>query len=118
MELGGAYGVRAYPQGEASGDLGYVASAEYRHIIPLKGHPDQSLQLAVFLDGGAVKINKSAYTTGLNTRHLYGYGIGALWGRTDDWLLRASYGWRLGHEKVLSGPDSNGMLWLQAIKYF
>lgn len=118
LELGGAYGVRAYPQGEASGDLGYVASAEYRHIIPLKGHPDQSLQLAVFLDGGAVKINKSAYTTGLNTRHLYGYGIGALWGRTDDWLLRASYGWRLGHEKALSGPDSNGMLWLQAIKYF
>jgi len=118
LELGGAYGVRAFPQGEASGDLGYVANAEYRHIIPLKGHPDQTLQLAVFLDGGAVKINKSAYTSGLNIRHLYGYGIGALWGRTDDWLLRASYGWKLGHEDNQSGPNSSGMLWLQAVKYF
>jgi len=118
LELGGAYGVRAYPQGEASGDVGYVASAEYRYLIPIKGHPDQSLQLAAFVDGGSIWANKDVYYDSTNVRHLYGYGIGALWGRTDDWLLRVSYGWKLGYESYQSTPDSNGMLWLQAVKYF
>ncbi|MCH3915178.1 MAG: hypothetical protein LKE29_07895 [Acidaminococcaceae bacterium] len=43
------YGVRAYPQGEASGDIGYVASAEYRHIIPLKARPDQTFAIGGLL---------------------------------------------------------------------
>ena len=30
MELGGAYGVRAYPEGESYGDQGYIATAEAR----------------------------------------------------------------------------------------
>ena len=34
MELGGAYGVRAYPEGEAYGDQGYVATAEARLMLP------------------------------------------------------------------------------------
>lgn len=98
--------------------MGYLASAEYRHIIPVKGHPDQTFQLAAFVDNGAVRINRNAYYDGTNYRHLSGIGIGALWGRTDDWLLRASYGWKLGNEKFQSQSDANGMLWLQAIKYF
>ena len=86
--------------------------------MPIKGHPDQSLQLAAFVDGGSIWANKDVYYDSTNVRHLYGYGIGALWGRTDDWLLRVSYGWKLGHESYQSTPDSNGMLWLQAVKYF
>ena len=33
MELGGAYGVRAYPEGEAFGDEGYIATAEARLML-------------------------------------------------------------------------------------
>jgi hemolysin activation/secretion protein len=118
LELGGPYGVRAYPQGEASGDIGYVASAEYRHIIPLKARPDQTLQLAAFLDNGAVRINKSNYSGGDNYRHLSGCGIGLLWGRTDDWLLRLTYAWKLGSEKYQSEEDGNGRFRVQFVKYF
>lgn len=119
LELGGAYGVRAYPQGEASGDMGYVASAEYRYILPLKNRPDQTLQLAAFLDNGAVRINKSNYSGGSDSyRHLSGYGLGLLWSRTDDWLLRTSYAWKLGHAPSESEDDGNGRFRVQLIKYF
>ena len=40
--LGGANGVRAYPQGEASGDSGYQATAELRYATPV---PDLTRQL-------------------------------------------------------------------------
>ncbi len=118
LELGGAYGVRAYPQGEASGDIGYIVSAEYRYIIPLKARPDQTFQLAAFLDNGAVRINKDNYSGKDNYRHLSGAGIGFLWGRTDDWLLRASYAWKLGSETYQSETDSNGRFRVQFVKYF
>lgn len=119
MELGGAYGVRAYPQGEVSGDEGYLASAEYRYIIPVKNRPDQTMQLAAFLDHGGVRINKDMYYNGSNVRHLSGYGIGLLWGRTDDWLIRMSYSWKLGHEDYTSEPNSNsGRFLIQGVKYF
>ena len=45
--LGGANGVRAYPQGEASGDSGYQATAELRYATPV---PD--LTLAAYVDLG------------------------------------------------------------------
>ena len=34
MALGGAYAVRAYPEGEAYGDQGYVANLEARLLLP------------------------------------------------------------------------------------
>ena len=35
MELGGAYGVRAYPEGEAFGDTGYIATTEARLMLDM-----------------------------------------------------------------------------------
>ncbi|MCH3915177.1 MAG: hypothetical protein LKE29_07890 [Acidaminococcaceae bacterium] len=57
------------------------------------------------MDNGAVRINKSNYSGGDNYRHLSGCGIGLLWGRTDDWLLRLTYAWKLGSEKYQSEED-------------
>ncbi len=56
MELGGAYAVRAYPEGEAYGDEGYVATAEARLGL---NHWARSLpgqfQLIGFVDTGEVR---------------------------------------------------------------
>lgn len=51
--LGGANGVRAYPQGEGSGDEGFLATAELRYHTKFKG-----LTLSTYLDGGHVKASK------------------------------------------------------------
>ena len=49
--LGGAQGVRAYPQGEASGDQGILGTAELRYHTPVRG-----LTLSCYLDGGEVRL--------------------------------------------------------------
>ena len=55
MELGGAYGVRAYPEGEAYGDQGYVATLEARAVAgPVDGGCPGQLQLIAFVDVGEV----------------------------------------------------------------
>lgn len=117
MSLGGVNGVRAYPQGEASGDVGYSARAELRWLLPLKKQ-DQSLQLATYLDHGAVRINKSSSSDD-NYRKLQGMGIGLIWSRKDDWFLRTDYAWRLGAERPASDTTfGNGHFWIQGGVYF
>ena len=59
MELGGMYGVRAYPEGEGYGDEGYVVNLEARMLLPkfAEQMPGQ-LQLIGFVDAGTVSLNK------------------------------------------------------------
>jgi hemolysin activation/secretion protein len=70
FSLGGSNGVRAYPQGEASGDLGWMTNLELRHNF------DPTLQGVLFYDAGSVQINKSKYSATDNTRRIAGSGVG------------------------------------------
>ncbi|MFZ2541410.1 MAG: ShlB/FhaC/HecB family hemolysin secretion/activation protein, partial [Gallionella sp.] len=70
FSLGGANGVRAYPQGEAFGDEGRLATVELRRNFT------QSLQGLMFFDAGSVIINHDPYLAGSNTRSLSGGGVG------------------------------------------
>lgn len=72
FSLGGAYGVRAYPQGEAAGDEGHLATLELRHSFSGR------LQGLLFYDAGKIKTNRipSPYLTESNTRFLSGAGVG------------------------------------------
>ena len=72
FSLGGAYGVRAYPQGEGAGDQGYIATIELRHSFT------QMLQGVMFYDAGAIMINRNPipYLAVPNTRFLSGAGVG------------------------------------------
>jgi hemolysin activation/secretion protein len=68
--LGGPFGVRAYPQGEASGDEGNLLSLELRHrFIP-------QLQGLLFYDYGHVRINHNDFSAGSNSRTVAGAGFG------------------------------------------
>jgi hemolysin activation/secretion protein len=117
MFLGGTGGVRAYPQGEAPGDSGYVASAELRYAFNFAALPG-TWQASGFIDGGEVKINEDPFIAGTNRRRLSGAGLGLEWSQPGDFSVRLSIAHRLGDARATSGPDDHTRGWLQAIKYF
>ena len=86
--LGGANGVRAYPQGEGSGDSGYLASAElvYRTGIP-------HLDLSTYYDTGHVVYAHDGADGGTT---LSGWGIGISYSRPGDYFLRLDWARRIG----------------------
>lgn len=119
MELGGMYGVRAYPEGEAYADRGYVVNLEARWQLPKfsQALPGQ-VQLIGFVDAGAVTVNRNPWAPGANTRHLSGAGVGVNWSETNNFMVRAYYAFKLGDEAATSAPDKSGRFWIQAVKYF
>ena len=80
MELGGAYGVRAYPEGEAFGDEGYLATLEARLLLPkwLESLPGE-MQVISFVDTGWVTFNESPWLPGHNEATRSGVGVGLTW---------------------------------------
>jgi len=119
MELGGMYAVRAYPEGEAYADEGYVLTVEARMKLPkfFERMPGQ-LQLIGFADTGTVRINKDPWTNEDNTRTLSGAGVGLNWSEINNFMVRAYYAFKLGDEEATSAPDSSGRFWIQLVKYF
>ena len=119
MELGGVDGVRAYPEGEAYGDRGYLLAVEARWQLPAfsSGQPGQ-LQLVGFVDAGRVTLNQTPWAPGTNRRTLTGAGVGLNWAGYQNVVVRFSYARRLGDEPAQSAPDRSGRVWLQVIKYF
>ena len=119
MELGGMYGVRAYPEGEAYADEGYVLNLEARYLLPKFSQtmPGQ-MHLIGFVDTGSVKIHKNPWAAGDNTRTLSGAGLGVNWTDPNNFIARAYYAVKLGNEKPTSAPDKSGRFWFQLVKYF
>jgi len=119
MELGGAYGVRAYPEGEAYGDEGYIATLEARLLLPrwLEKLPGE-MQLIGFVDTGSVTVSKSPWYSGSNSATRSGAGVGLTWASTNNFMASATYAWELGNTPATSAPDSFGGFWVQAVKYF
>jgi hemolysin activation/secretion protein len=119
MELGGMYGVRAYPEGEAYADEGYVVHLEARYLLPKFSEtlPGQ-MHLIGFVDTGSVKTHKDPWVAGPNTRTLSGIGIGLNWAEANNFLARVYYAVKLGNEKPTSAPDESGRLWFQLVKFF
>jgi hemolysin activation/secretion protein len=108
--LGGAYGVRAYPSLEGSGDSGWLASAEWR-FSAMPG-----LQWLAFYDHGKVRVNQDASFAGAaapNHVALKGAGLGLNWAVSERTSLRAHLARRIGSNPLGSaatGKDSDGSL--------
>jgi len=119
MELGGMYAVRAYPEGEAYADQGYVLNLEARMQLPKfsDAMPGQ-LQLIGFIDTGSVTVNKNPWMATANRRTLSGAGVGLNWADTNNFMVRAYYAFKVGDEVATSSPDKSGRFWIQAVKYF
>lgn len=119
IQLGGMYGVRAYPEGEAFGDQGYVMTLEGRYQLPswskrLPGH----MLLIGFVDVGSVKPNANPWTLEPNHRTLRAVGLGLNWWVASDFVIQAMYARKLGSEPARSAPDASGRFWLRAVKHF
>jgi hemolysin activation/secretion protein len=119
MVLGGAYGVRAYPTGEAYADEGYVATFEARLLLPkiLPRVPGQ-MHLIAFADTGYASADTNAWSPGQNHRTLSGAGVGLTWADYNNFVLKTYYAHKLGNAAATSAPDSSGRFWLQLVKYF
>ncbi|MEM5770230.1 MAG: ShlB/FhaC/HecB family hemolysin secretion/activation protein, partial [Bacillota bacterium] len=113
MYLGGGNGVRAYPQGEASGDQGYLLTTELRYQTN-----NPALQLVGFIDHGYVQGNHHDYVGAAENRTLSGAGLGLIYSRSKQYTLRLDYAWKLGDEDAVSDDDKNGRLWLRGTRYF
>lgn len=123
--LGGPFGVRGYPTGEAAGDEGMLLNLELRYDIR------SALQLSAFVDHGEIRLHKNEWPgwqgagTGVGNRYtLSGMGVGLNWNRPGNFLVRASVAQPVGDNP---GRDANGndsdntknriRLWFQAVKY-
>ena len=107
--LGGANGVRAYPQGEGSGDSGYLASAElvYRTGIP-------HLDLSTYYDSGHVVYAHDGADGGTTLR---GWGIGVSYSRPGDYFLRLDWARRIGLARNASEEaQAKNRLWFMVGK--
>lgn len=119
MTLGGMYGVRAYPQGEAFGDEGYLATLEARLLLPqFVDQQAGQVHLIGFVDAGSVTVNKDPWDGSDNSRTLSGAGVGVNWIDNNNFSVKAYYAHKLGSEDATAAPDSDGRLWVQLVKYF
>jgi hemolysin activation/secretion protein len=111
FSLGGINGVRAYPQGEASGDEGHRATVELRHNLMA------NVQATVFYDWGQVTINRNPFgAPASNSRNLAGVGVGVN-ASLGPVQLRSSLAWRTDGGLPTSIPASAAKrptLWMQA----
>jgi hemolysin activation/secretion protein len=117
--LGGANGVRAYPEGEAYVDQGYIANLEARVALPrfVDLMPGQ-WQLVGFLDSGSGRPNRNPWDAAPNRRTLSGGGFGLNWFASGDFAVKASYAHKIGAAAATSVPDSDSRFWVNAAKYF
>jgi hemolysin activation/secretion protein len=119
MELGGAYGVRAYPEGEAYADEGYMLTLEARLLLPpvLEALPGQ-MQLIGFVDTGSATLNKNPWFIGPNSRTLSAAGVGFTWNDNNNFLFSAYWAHKLGSAVATAAPDASDRVWLQVAKFF
>jgi len=108
--LGGARGVRAYPQGEASGDEGLLGTIEFRYRTKLPG-----LTFSLYYDAGHVNTEKN----GSGNQTLQGWGIGLTYMKSEDCFARLDYARRIGLGEGLSNnAESKQRIWFLLGKMF
>jgi hemolysin activation/secretion protein len=120
FSLGGPNGVRAYPVGEATGDIGLVATAEGRYIIPNFKIFGGDVTLLAFYDHGWARINETALPSDTeNNRSIGGYGFGASAGQDGSFIVRANAAWATSNDKPQSDTQPRvPRVWVQAVKWF
>ena len=107
FSLGGANGVRAYPQGEASGDQGMLVNLEVHRQL------NEQVQASVFYDAGSADINHDPFAAGANTRFISGAGFG-LNGQLGKLQFKTSVAWSTsGGDPVTDTSSHNPRWWLQ-----
>jgi len=122
--LGGPFGVRGYPPGEAAGDEGQLLNLELRYDVR------PAVQLAAFIDRGDIRLHRNEWAGWQggnnligNRYSLSGLGFALSWNRPGDFLLRASVAQPIGDNPGRDADGNNSdnatnrmRLWLQLVK--
>ena len=106
FSLGGVNGVRAYPQGEAYGDEGWLVRADWRYAVM------DNWNIGAGYDTGGVKTNRKPWLQDKNSEHRRGYALFAE-GTIGPVDLQATVAWRDG-SKAQSAADRSPRFWVQA----
>lgn len=109
--LGGAYGVRAYTAGEASGDTGWLGRLELRYRLT------PHWQLMGFGDYGKVRLHKTPWAHFDNQRRLSAAGLGVQY-QTQHWQVSSYAAWKLDSAEPVSDKNRSPRFWVQAAYYF
>ena len=128
LQLGGAYGVRAYPSGEGSGDNGIKVSIEGKYILA-SATDVGDIRAIGFFDWGRIKQYKNRGAIPLsspNTYNLSGWGIGLNFGKPNDFDFTITYAQKNGTNPAAdptTGNDSDGSnkddrVWFSMKKHF
>jgi len=122
MGLGGLYGVRAYPVGEAYVDEGYTLNLEARLLLPefSESMPGR-LHLIGFADTGTGIRDNDEWRAGPNRRTLSGAGIGLTWADYNSFVVNTYWAHKLDNAVATSVPasvDTDSRFWIHAVKYF
>ena len=108
LSLGGAYGVRAYPSNEASGDEGWLINAELTKTLP------NNFSTSIFYDIGKIKQHHKTYTnwqgssTADNSYLLKGIGTSVSYTK-GKFSAKATLAWKHGKnpDALANGNDSD-----------
>jgi len=128
--LGGPYGVRAYPVGEASGDAGQMMNVDLRVKLPVPSSYG-TLQLSGFYDAGRITmhINPWPYSiltaTGENSYWLQGAGMELTYISSNRLSLKGTWAHVIGSnpgrnlwDQNSEGKSDSDRFWLVATLFF
>ncbi|WP_428024616.1 ShlB/FhaC/HecB family hemolysin secretion/activation protein [Arcobacter sp.] len=108
FSIGGAYGVKVYPDGELSAENGYLFSTELKYKLPTWNALNSSL--GVFYDRG--KAFMANNTVGFESKSLQDIGIG-YYGSYKDFFGQVQVAWTANSDAVSSEPTSNSRILFQ-----
>jgi hemolysin activation/secretion protein len=109
FSIGGAYGVKVYPDGELSAENGYLFSTELKYKLPTYNTLNSSL--GVFYDRGRAYMSNN--TVGFESKSLQDIGVG-YYGSYKDFFGQFQVAWKVGNEDVTSEPNRNSRVLFQA----
>jgi hemolysin activation/secretion protein len=117
FSLGGPSSVRAFPVSEATGDMGFVYTAELRYLIGTLGKIPGSLQLSGFYDYGHSVLQVNPITPS-NTRDIAGAGFGVSWFDADSFSIRSTVAWRIAGSASGQSEITEPTVYFQVLKRF
>ena len=118
LSAGGVGAVRAYGSGAVSGDMGYVASVEFRYYLAQAF--DGSLNGTLFYDAANVTVNQLPWSnsTGENSAAISGAGIALNWSGPKQVAGALVLAAPLNSTSALVSEHPDHTLWLQMSKGF
>jgi len=108
FSLGGAYGVRAFPDGELSAENGYIVGLEFFYALPT--YESISSKASFFIDSGYAKMENSTGAT--EPRHLSDFGLGYQ-ANYKDFFAKAQLAHIVGGADVESEPNHQNKFLIQ-----